>query len=142
MFKKIKGLCHQGLLHLAAGLQAATDRMSTRTLLLVSFLFFIGGAGVLTTVVAATWRGPSSSLLITPVRVPAYVLQPEPVSLNNLRDQALQRHIASIVGYLDSLRDSPSGKVRYDSLVRFRPHLLDSLHQLEQFFLHPLTITP
>jgi hypothetical protein len=142
MFKKIKGLCHQGLLHLAAGLQATTDRMSTRTLLLVTFLFFIGGASVLTTVIAFTWRGSGASLVVTSIRVPAFVLPPEPARPDSLRDQAFQRHIQAVTHYLDSLRDSPAGKVRYDSLTRLRPHLLDSLHQLENLFLHPLTITP
>jgi len=47
------------------------------------------------------------------------------------------KRIQKIMAYFDSLRTSESGKLRYDSMMRSRPGLADSLNQLKQIYQLP-----
>ncbi len=85
-------------------------------------------------------RAPGAVMVIERVRAPRPINPP--FSPDSLPDQAIRQRVAKISHYVDSLQHSPSGKARYDSLVWLRPHLLDSLHQLQDLFFHPSSITP
>lgn len=54
-----------------------------------------------------------------PVRETANVL--------NSREKRIFRYIS----YLDSLKSSPSGKIKFDSIVKSRPGLIDTLHYIK-----------
>ncbi|ALM50167.1 hypothetical protein AMR72_15455 [Flavobacterium psychrophilum] len=42
--------------------------------------------------------------------------------------------IRYLLSIMDSLKDNPSGKPQYDSIVRYRPGLLDTLKKLEEYY--------
>lgn len=86
----------------------------------------------------AIWHSLHSSpgdLPIQPVKVPAHsVLQrgglPDETTLTNRQTERLRQFRL----YLDSLQQTQSGKVIYDSIARYRPGLLDSLAFIEKVY--------
>jgi hypothetical protein len=60
----------------------------------------------------------------------------KPEEMTQSREPPEMDRIKRFARYLDSLQASPSGKARYDSLVRLRPGLIDSL-KLIQPLIHP-----
>ena len=53
-----------------------------------------------------------------------------------MEDKRLEVVVRDFVHYWDSLRADPVGRVRYDSLMRVRPGLLDSARAVEGFIIH------
>lgn len=51
-------------------------------------------------------------------------------------DDNILKRLSRGRSYLDSLRQDPALKYKYDSLMRARPGLLDSLRQAEDYFKH------
>jgi hypothetical protein len=142
MLQKFIDRLQKGQRIAADWLQYQSRKLRPRTVALLLVLFCCACSSAFGFLILQSIRHPAPFLVISPVRVPAYVNHPSPAALDSPREQPLLRHVQSIGHYLDSLRDSPAGKSRYDSLVHLRPHLLDSLHQLQQLFSHSSTITP
>jgi hypothetical protein len=126
---------------IARRLQRYLNRLSVRALWLVVLVFFMAISSLLVAVLIRTWHA-ASFLSVQTIHMPAVVTTPEPLSTESLRQQAVLRHLQHVVYQIDSLRTNPATKPRYDSLMRERPGLLDSLLQVQQLFLHPLTNTP
>ena len=73
------------------------------------------------------------------------LIKPSPIAVPKYLEGEPQRNIPPITpgdisrinqfkNYLDSLRRDPKGRFGYDSLLRHRPHLLDSLALIETFY--------
>ena len=74
------------------------------------------------------------------------VLEPSPVSFPKYYDQTgieikephvSEKDIKRINGFrkhMDSLRLSPAGKITYDSILKTRPGLMDSIRAIEQIY--------
>ena len=126
---------------IAKQLQRFLNRLPVRTLWVVVLVFFLAVSSLLVAVLVRTWH-VATILSVRTIHMPAVVTIPEPLSTESLRQQAVLRHLQHVVYQIDSLRTNPATKGQYDSLMRERPGLLDSLLQAQQLFLHPLTNTP
>ena len=77
-----------------------------------------------------------SPFTVQSIRRPAYVTQPGPEE--RFTDVKIsvqeQSKINRFIRYMDSLQHSVTGKATYDSIVRTRPGLMDSIQQLQKLF--------
>jgi len=137
MYQQFLIYCQKQLQFVADWLQRRTSNAKKATLVLVLLLFCLITSSLCLIVVVHSIRVPGKTLIITPIQVPRRILFPAPALPDPPSQNAIQRRIAGIHRYLDSLRQSPTGKARYDSLVWLRPHLLDSLDQVQHYFFQP-----
>ncbi len=89
-----------------------------------------------------SFHSPSSAVKVRAIRVPKHSI---------IKDESLPpriglsaREVASIkrLGHwVDSLQESASGQLVYDSVMQVRPGLLDSLRQLQEHFSEQLKIS-
>jgi hypothetical protein len=140
MFLKTKERLKKGLRTLADWLQGLTEDASKQTLTITLIAFCLCCSMLCLFLIVHSIRAPGVRLVIERVRVPTTVNPP--ASADSLPVQAMRQRVAKISRYVDSLQHSPAGKARYDSLLWIRPHLLDSLHQLQDLFFHPSSIIP
>lgn len=134
--------------HLAAFLDTAQARwagcmarwtapLSKRALQFAVVLFcaLSGGASLLAIRDAFLQKGPP---LVKPatLTVPKYYRQPGP-ALTPLLTPGDRQHISRFRALLDSLYRSVEGRAIYDSIIRERPGLLDSLRRMEDVYYSP-----
>lgn len=90
------------------------------------------------------WRSvyqPVKTIVVKPIEQPGHAILPK----ENLPEEAMLGNaevqcIMNFQRYLDSLQQSPTGRIIYDSIARQRPGLLDSLAFIQQFFHEQLKI--
>lgn len=93
----------------------------------------------ITSVAVSVWiafigfsENKQSAIKINRIKTPA-TIYPDEVSESKI-NQKVQDNIKRFRFFMDSLAHSPSGKKQYDSILRYRPGLLDSVTQLEKIF--------
>jgi hypothetical protein len=140
MLLKMKERLKKGQQIVADWLQELAADASKQTLTISLIAFCLCCSMLCLFLIVHSILAPGTVMVIERVRVPRSINPP--YSTDSMPDQGMRQRIAKISRYVDSLQHSLTGKARYDSLVRIRPHLLDSLHQLQDIFFHPSTITP
>jgi len=122
-------------------LNSSVNKLAPKTLLILSVSSFLAIAALLIFLLIKT---PSVDHRLAPqaVQTPIYIMDSMGVSLQEVRRQAILRHLNALLRELDSLQANPVSRPTYDSLLRVHPHLRDSLLRAQQLFLQPLTVTP
>jgi len=114
-----------------------TAPLSKRALQFIMILYCLlfGGASLFAFLDVFRQNAPT---LIKPatLTVPKYYKQPG-VVLTPLLTPQDREYINRFKTHLDSLNSSLGGRAVYDSLLRERPGLLDSLRRIEDFFYSP-----
>jgi hypothetical protein len=121
----------------AKKMSSLTARFSTRTLtfLLVLFVMLMGGLCI-GFISGCFSKSTFKRINIIPVSKPAAVTSKSIVINFDWKPitKSEFRRIAQFRMYLDSLARSPTGKVTYDSLYRYRKGLIDSLVIIENYY--------
>lgn len=113
-----------------------TENFSLRTWLLLLILFVISTStySVYLAVSAIKWKG-ESAITIIPVKKPRHVTGTEETAKDALGVSEIEyRRIKKFRLYMDSLEQSPSGKILYDSITSHRPGLMDSVRFIENYY--------
>lgn len=103
---------------------------------LVAFCFVLGSLNIVIAVRA--FYEPPGFKRPQPIAVPAHtLLRPETLPEKSQPLSAQQwANLQRYRQYMDSLKDTPSGMLRYDSLQRLYPGLLDSIAMVETLYLN------
>lgn len=110
-----------------------TEKISRRTwmVLLILFVLLTGSYNVYCLINAFTGRG--YSITVTPIQKPKYATKKEPYKAMVVPKEEYRR-IKKFRKYMDSLAQSPSGKILYDRIISRRPGLLDSVRLIEHYY--------
>ena len=114
-------------------LQKKTEHLSTQAKKLCLFLFCLLFGSVSICLIIKSFTDRENTLSIHAITVPAYVdksndyLLPEQTIISEKEFNRIEffKH------YMDSLQKSETGKYLYDSIMKERPHLIDSILLLE-----------
>lgn len=135
VFQKMGSTIERRQRRAADYLNAKAENLSRKQLItsFTCFVLLFGGSAV--AVIWQAFHRPATTVRVKSIAVPDHVLIPEQESP---KERALTRteirHIKSFRRYLDSLQQSDNGKAVYDSIVRHRPGLLDSLSFIEEVY--------
>lgn len=111
-------------------MERLTTGRSKKTLMayLIAFLCFGVGYNVL---VLAGFMAVGR-IHVDPIKAPGYVEQPS--ELIDRSEIEVQKHqIEAFRNYMDSLAASPETKAQYDSILKHRPGLMDSVERIREF---------
>jgi hypothetical protein len=118
-------------------LERKTAHLSRKSWIIILFCFtvFTGGCSIYL-IVNSLWGNTTKSITVTPISKPtnAVPFENETIKLNVIINTTEFEKIVRFRRYMDSLGRSPTGKKRYDSILRFRPGLLDSITIVEQYY--------
>jgi hypothetical protein len=132
--KKINDRLRSMNLAVALFLSIRFERLSIRgkKSILVAFCCLFGCATIFLAVQPVGRR--QAGLAIQPIRLPAHAIQngSPPTGSGTVIPPQVVQQISAFRHYIDSLRRDTGGARVYDSLVRARPGLLDSLSIVEQ----------
>ncbi len=104
-------------------------------MVLVVFCLLYGGISIY--LMLDVFREPSAKIGIDKISVPAHVIHPDTILLNQqlpLIAENEYQHIKAFRLYMDSLKHSSIGKLIYDSILHTRPGLLDSISLAESLY--------
>lgn len=111
-------------------MERLTAERSKKTMMayLIAFLCFGVGYNVLILAGFMTF----SKIHVDPIKAPGYVEQPS--ELIDRSEIEVQKHqIETFRNYMDSLAASPETKAQYDSILKHRPGLMDSVERIREF---------
>jgi hypothetical protein len=116
-------------------LNVKAARLSRRQLMMGFWIFCIVFGSYAFYIIAQAFYQPARIVQVKAIHIPAHSITSE---TKEHTDKLLtQREINSIIQfqqYLDSLQQSKTGQLIYDSIVHDRSGLLDSLHLIQQIF--------
>ncbi|MCV9926315.1 hypothetical protein OIU83_01520 [Flavobacterium sp. LS1R49] len=118
-------------------MERKTSHFSQLTWITILFCFTIlTGACSIYLIVKSITGDATRHISITPIIKPtnAVPFEYETVKLNPVISTTEFENIILFRRHMDSLERSPTGKKTYDSIVRFRPGLLDSLKLVEYYY--------
>lgn len=107
----------------------------TLTLLLILFCLVFGGSSVYT--IWQTLHSKDTKLPIYPITVPQHIGNTLDDSLrkkDNWTGSPEYARIQRFKNYMDTLSKSRTGKATYDSILKARPGLMDSIRMIEKIF--------
>ncbi len=113
-----------------------TEKFSRRTwiVLLALFVLSVSTYSVYLAMNAFTRKG-SNSMIITPIKKPKHILETGETNIEAVEaSEAESRRIKKFIKYMDSLAQSPSGRILYDSITSHRPGLMDSVRFIEDYY--------
>lgn len=118
-------------------LERKTAHVSRKSwiIILFSYIVFTGGFSIY--LIANSFSGnKTKSITITPITRPtnAVPFKEKSIQLNVAINTTEFEKIVRFHRYMDSLSRSPTGKKRHDSIVHYRPGLLDSIAIIEQYY--------
>lgn len=112
--------------------------LPVKTLKIVFVGICLSGGGLSGRLVmqAFTKKEASKALLFDSIQMPSHVKQTDEGrrELSPLIFQQEYHRLQTFHALLDSLQQDKMGRRQYDSLLKARPHLLDSIAVLEQFY--------
>jgi predicted PurR-regulated permease PerM len=118
-------------------LERKTAHLSRKSWIVILFCFtvFTGGCSIYIMVNSFS-ANTTKSITITPISKPTNVVpfENETIQQNATITKAEFERIIRFREYMDSLGRSPTGKKLYDSIVQYRPGLLDSLAIVEHYY--------
>jgi hypothetical protein len=128
---------HAILLRVAAYLQQKTGRLSIRTLRygLITFCLLSGGVSI-GVAVQSVYNSKTTVLNITPLQANPHALKTGAGGLKS-GNPITEKEYIQIIGfhrYLDSLRQTPTGREVHFRLLYNRRGLLDSLRKVETLY--------
>lgn len=140
---KVAGRMVQAIQWLQNGFVGMMNRcisgLSIRSLRVVVVVFCVLGGGASLYILGRAVFGKVEKPLmqIEPIKTPEHVNRAgdEATIGDAAVDQATYQQIVRFRKYLDSLKDVRSGKPVYDSILFYRPGLLDSMRILEEIYL-------
>ncbi|TRW22016.1 hypothetical protein FMM05_18850 [Flavobacterium zepuense] len=102
---------------------------------LACFVLLMGGYSTYLVISGFTGTSAVISNNVSNIRKPAYTGQmDEPQNTGAPPSDAGHARIVGFRKYMDSLQADPSGKRIYDSIIKKRPGLMDSLVQVENYY--------
>jgi hypothetical protein len=121
----------------AAWLGNKTDKLpqSVKLYSLVVFCFLFGGGSVYLIVHAI--GNKTQKLFIEKMSFPAYVIEKDSTAYLKqvpLLTEKEYQNIQRFKHYMDSLQRTPAGKATYDSIIKARPGLMDSIAFIEHLY--------
>jgi predicted PurR-regulated permease PerM len=120
----------------ARWLERKTAHLSRKSWIIILFCFTVFTCGCCIYVIVNSFsQSGGSCITITPITKPAAVEAKDEILKRNLLISKTEfERIIRFRKYMDSLGRSPTGKKLYDSIVQFRPGLLDSLTIIENYY--------
>ncbi len=119
----------------AGVLQRKAGKLSLHSQWIGLILFCLVSIGCSLGVIVYSLRSHPSFLSISPIRVPVLLSPRLPGSKDSLITRAQYRRIQAFEAYLSRYKEPPAPDLFYDSLLRARPHLIDSLRTIDSLFL-------
>ena len=121
----------------AQWLEHKTAHLSRKSWIVILFCFtaFTGSCSIYL-IVKSLSGNTSKSITVTPITKPtnAIPFENEIMQLNATISKTEFEKIIHFRRYMDSLGRSPTGKKRYDSILYYRPGMLDSISIVEQYY--------
>lgn len=126
LYKRIRSAWAAWMTRRTAGFTRSTWRI-----LLSLFVALFGGYSVYLAVNGFTAR-QAKSISITPIKIPRHATETDqaPIVAPQVPAGEYER-IKRFRIYMDSLARSPTGKATYDSIIKHRPGLMDSVRFIE-----------
>lgn len=118
-------------------LERKTAHLSRKSWIIILFFFTVLSGGFSIYLIVNSFSGNTiKGITITPITKPtnSVPLEEKPIHLNATISKTEFKRIVHFRRYMDSLGRSPTGKKRYDSIVLYRPGLLDSIAIVEQYY--------
>ncbi|MEO7978882.1 hypothetical protein [Flavobacterium sp.] len=102
---------------------------------LFTFIVFTGGCSIYL-IVTSFSGNTTKNITVIPITKPTSSLsvKKNDIELNTIISKVELEKIIRFRRYVDSLGRSPTGKKTHDSIVQYRPGLLDSLAILENYY--------
>lgn len=121
----------------AQWLERKTAHLSRKSWIIILFCFtvFTGGCSIYLIVNSFSWN-TTKSIAVTPITRPtnAVPFKEKSIQLNVAINTTEFEKIVRFRRYMDSLGLSPTGKKLYDSILHYRPGLLDSITIVEHYY--------
>jgi hypothetical protein len=116
-------------------LERKTAHLSRKNwiMILFSFTVFTGGCSIYL-IVNSLWGNRTKNITITPITKPTNAVEEKTIQLNAIINTTEFEKIVRFRRYMDSLGRSPTGKKLHDSIVHYRPGLLDSISIVEHYY--------
>ena len=118
-------------------LERTTAHLSRKSWIIILFCFtvFTGGSSIYL-IVNSFSGNTTKSITITPIIRPtnAVPFEEKSIQLNVAISKTEFEKIVRFRRYMDSLGRSPTGKKLYDSILHYRPGLLDSITIVEHYY--------
>lgn len=118
-------------------LEHKTAHLSRKSWIIILFFFTVltGGCSIYL-IVNSLSGNTTKSIIVTPITKPtnAPPFKVKPMKLNVAINTTEFEKIVRFRRYMDSLGRSPTGKKLHDSIVHYRPGLLDSITIVEHYY--------
>lgn len=121
----------------AAYLNHKAEKYSRRCkqICLALFCLFAGGSSI--NIAIRAFENPSGKVMIEKMSFPKYVRGGDSISTFDpvpVLTEKQYRNIQRFKKYMDSLQTSKAGKIKFDSIMKARPGLMDSVDFIEQVY--------
>ncbi len=119
--------------------KTAKTSQTSKLIGLILFCLLFGGSSIL--LIVRGFNNKSENVKIEKISVLSYVITKDtanafiPVPILTSKEY---RNIQRFKKSMDSLQTTSEGKLKYDSICKARPGLMDSIDYTEQIFLHQL----
>jgi hypothetical protein len=118
-------------------LERETAHLSRKNWILILFCFtiFTGGCSIYL-IVNSLWGNTTKTISVTSISKPinSVPFENKSIQQNATINKIEFEKIVRFREYMDSLGHSPAGKILHDSIVQYRPGLLDSLIIVEHYY--------
>jgi hypothetical protein len=118
-------------------LERKTAYLSRKSWIIILFCFTVFTGGCSIYLIVNSFSGNTTkSITVTPITKPtnAVPFKEKPMQLNVAISKTEFEKIVRFRRYMDSLGRSPTGKKLHDSILQFRPGLLDSITIIEHYY--------
>ena len=116
---------------LVIGTKTNALSMKVKWLWLLVFCLLFGGFSIYE--IMGAFRDRGKTIKPTQISVPKYYDRTEVLIQSQVSDRDIKR-ICRFKKYMDSLRGAQEGKIVYDSILKARPGLMDSIQAVEQIY--------
>lgn len=119
----------------ATAMQKGSEHLSVtgKKLALITFCFIGIAASIYAFTESIFYKKNSNHFLVSPIPIPKNALEKDDRTSDILSVTEFNQ-IENFQKYIDSLSKSISGQKIKDSILKFRPLLMDSIHQLEKLY--------
>jgi hypothetical protein len=118
-------------------LERKTAHLSRKSWIVILFCFIVFTGGCSIYLIVNSLSGTVvSDITVNQISKPTNTVSFEeaPMQLNATISKTEFEKMVRFRRYIDSLGRSPTGKKRYDSILQYRPGLLDSISIVEQYY--------
>lgn len=121
----------------AQWLERKTAHLSRKSWIVILFCFTVFTCGFcICLIVNSLWGNTTKNITVTPITKPtnAVPFEVKHIQLNAAISKTEFEKVVCFRRYMDSLSHSPTGKKRRDSILYYRPGLLDSIAIVEHYY--------